>query len=65
MCSMTQDNYISTTTHDFKTNFSEYVRLLEECDNSGLIIYRYNQPVGLFTLFDKNFLKNLEKSGEK
>ena len=55
LVSMTQQNYISTTTHDFKTNFSEYVRLLEECEGTSIIVYKYNKPIGLFTPFEKDF----------
>lgn len=41
-------NFIDTTMHDFKTNFSAYVRLLEEDPRAAIIVHRYNKPVGLF-----------------
>lgn len=41
-------NFIDITTNDFRKNFSAYVRLLEQDPNSGIIIRRYNKPVGLF-----------------
>lgn len=56
---MTQQNYISTTTHDFKTNFSEYVRMLEESRDTSIIVYRYNKPIGLFTPFEKSFTADM------
>lgn len=53
-------NYIKTTTHDFKTHFSEYVRLLQENPDSALIIYKYKKPLGFFMPISKELEKELE-----
>lgn len=41
-------NTIYTTTHDFKTHFSEYVRLLEGDPDAAIIVQRYNKTIGIF-----------------
>lgn len=47
---MTQDNsdYIETTIHKFKTHFSTYIKMLEDGHARGIVVKRYDTPVGMF-----------------
>lgn len=40
--------YIYTTMHEFKSNIAKYVRILENPEYRGVIVKRYNKPVGVF-----------------
>jgi len=46
-------DYIHTTIHDFKTNFSHYVRMIEQHRAQAIIVKRYNKEVGLFIPYKK------------
>ena len=58
-------NFIDTTTHDFKTHFSEYVRLVSEVPDCTIIIKKYNKPIGMFTAFDDQFAQEIKAMLEK
>lgn len=50
-------NYIHVTTHDFKTNLSRYLRMLERGDCRAIIVQRHATPVGMLvpmTRLEKN-----------
>ncbi len=42
------DAYPETTIHEFKSNIARYIRALEEGRHKGIIVKRYDRPVGLF-----------------
>jgi|GEM_PF-5070239 len=43
-----QPDYHEVTMHDFKSNIARYLRDLDRGRWDGLVVKRYNQPVGLF-----------------
>lgn len=53
------ERYIVASIHDFKTNISKYIRMLERGDYAAVEVQRYNTMVGLFltpnsqTLFEE------------
>lgn len=48
MASYIKNDLIFTTVHDFKTNLSKYMRLLEEGEYKGVIVKRRNEIVGYY-----------------
>lgn len=42
--------YLNANTHDFKTNIAKYIRQLELGLHKGIILKRYDKPVGIFML---------------
>lgn len=42
------DGYIYATIHDFKTNISRYMRMLQEGRYKGVKVKRYNRVAGIF-----------------
>jgi|GEM_PF-5047167 len=40
--------YIFASIHDFKTNISKYIRVLERRQRKAVIVKRYNKVVGVF-----------------
>lgn len=44
--------FIHTTMHDFKSNISKYIRVLQRGVYDGVIVKRYNEPMGLFVLME-------------
>ncbi len=41
-------DYIHTSIHDFKSNIAKYIRVIHSGRYKGIIVKRYNEPVGLF-----------------
>ena len=41
-------NYREVTIHEFKNNIARYLRELGNGDYDGLVVKRYNEPVGMF-----------------
>ena len=48
-----EGEYLHTTMHDFKTNFSRYLRAIERGEFRGIIVKRYNKKIGAFIPFKK------------
>ena len=50
VCAMADytEEYIYATIHDFKTNISRYIRLLDSGRYRAVVVKRYNKPVGMF-----------------
>lgn len=46
----TDDSYIYTTIHDFKTNFSKYIRMLRKGPWKAVVVSRYKEDIGFFFL---------------
>ncbi len=44
--------FIHTTMHDFKSNIAKYTRILNRGDYKGVIVKRYNEPLGLYLPMD-------------
>ncbi len=42
------DKHIIASIHDFKTNISKYIRMLERGDYRAVQVCRYNDVVGVF-----------------
>ena len=42
------DGQIIATIHDFKTNISKYIRMLQKGDYRAVVVRRYNETVGVF-----------------
>ena len=42
------EKFIETTMHDFKSNIAKYIRILDQGRFEGVVVKRYNEPVGLF-----------------
>jgi len=57
-------NFIDVTTNEFRKNFSSYVRLLETDPDCGIIIRRYNKPVGLFISMSEQTQTYVPKNAE-
>ena len=49
---ITDDQYIHTTIHDFKTHFSRYLAQLECEHYRAIVVYRRNQKVGVFVPYE-------------
>lgn len=39
--------YLKVTSHDFKTHFSRYIRLLDSGAYAGIIVKQYKRPVAI------------------
>lgn len=46
-------DYIHVNVHDFKTNLSHYVRMMEAGLYRKIVVKRRNKPIGAFILFDR------------
>ncbi len=51
------DRFIHTTIHDFKGNISKYIRVLQQGAFEGVIVNRYQEPMGVFMLLPEQKLK--------
>lgn len=45
-------NYLHTTSHDFKSNFSRYLKTLRAGKYDGILVKHYKKPVGFFALLE-------------
>lgn len=45
-------DYLHTTSHDFKSNFSRYLKRLMAGEYEGVLIKHYTKPIGIFTLLE-------------
>lgn len=50
---MTIFNYIHVSIHDFKTNMSRYLRMLERCECRAIIVQRHSTPVAMLVRIKK------------
>ena len=57
-------NHIYATIHDFKTNISRYIRLLEAGSYKGVIVNRYNKPIAVFGVLSPRRLFVEEEDAE-
>lgn len=45
-------DYFPTTSHDFKTNFSRYLKMLRQGRYDGIMVKHYKKPMGVFVLLE-------------
>jgi hypothetical protein len=45
---MSEDPFIKTTTHHFKTHFAQFARYLQKHPEKAVLVHHYNKPIGLF-----------------
>jgi hypothetical protein len=45
-------DYLHTTSHDFKSNFSRYLQTLLKGEYDGILVKHYKKPIGVFALLD-------------
>ncbi len=55
------EKYITTTIHDFKTNLSKYIRMLEAEHYRAVVVKRRYKIVGIFIPYEAR--KREEESG--
>ena len=46
------EQYIHATIHEFKSNISKYIRLLEKEHYRAVILYRRDEKVGIFIPYE-------------
>ncbi len=44
--------YLHTTSHDFKSNFSRYLKYLMAGQYQGILVKHYTKPIGVFALLE-------------
>lgn len=42
-----QSDYLVVSVHDFKTNFSKYMRMLEAKQKQGIVVRRYKKRIAM------------------
>ena len=56
-------DHIIANIHDFKSNISKYIRLLERGAYKAVIVRRYGKPVGAFVTMNARGKAATEKAG--
>ncbi len=46
-------NYLIVPVHDFKTNFSKYLKLLEKREKHGIVVRRYKKKIAMLVWLER------------